>query len=57
MALGAMGRDLATTPLEVETYAWNALPTEHRLATLADGIAEELAWTAALVRRLSAPRA
>ena len=52
MALGAMGADLAATPLEVETYAWNALPTEHRLATLADGIAEEIAWTSALIRRL-----
>jgi hypothetical protein len=34
--------------LEVETYTWDVLPTEHRPrgeATLIDGIADELAWT------------
>ena len=29
---------------EVETYAWNVLPEEHRPAELADGIAAELNW-------------
>lgn len=29
---------------EIETYAWNVLPEEHRAPSLAEGIARELAW-------------
>lgn len=32
------------THFEVETYAWNVLPSELRCDTLAEGIARELAW-------------
>lgn len=53
LALEALGPELSSTMLEVETYAWNALPTEHRLGTLADGIAQEIAWTRALADRIA----
>ncbi len=32
---------------EVETYAWNALPVDHRRDSLAHGIADEIIWTKA----------
>jgi hypothetical protein len=40
---------------EVETYAWNVLPEELRRASLAEGIAGELAWFRDLVAREGAP--
>lgn len=36
-------------PLEVETYAWEVLPEEHRQHELARGIADELRWLRALL--------
>ncbi len=36
--------DRAVHHYEVETYAWDVLPQDLQRATLADGIAEELAW-------------
>ncbi|MEM8781466.1 MAG: metabolite traffic protein EboE [Planctomycetota bacterium] len=33
---------------EVETYAWDVLPAEHRPAELAEGIAAELGWVRSL---------
>ncbi len=38
-----------TSHFEVETYAWQVLPPELRVATLADGIAREMAWFRGLV--------
>ncbi len=35
---------------EVETYAWDVLPEEHRPAELADGIAAELQWVRSLLQ-------
>ncbi len=32
---------------EVETYAWNVLPVDHRRDSLAHGIADEILWTKA----------
>lgn len=38
--------ELGIDPMwEVETYAWNVLPEEFRADDLAEGIAQELAWT------------
>ncbi len=39
------------TALEVETYAWNALPAPLRDGELADGIARELDWLAGVLAR------
>ena len=36
-------------PLEVETYAWEVLPDEHRRDELARGIADELRWLRTLI--------
>jgi hypothetical protein len=36
---------------EIETYAWNVLPPEHRPKDLAEGIARELLWFRDLVKR------
>ncbi len=36
---------------EIETYAWNVLPPEHRPKDLAEGIANELIWFRDLVKR------
>ena len=35
---------------EVETYAWDVLPSELRVDNLAEGIARELRWVRDLVR-------
>ncbi len=40
----ALLRDREVAHWEVETYAWDVLPGDLRRATLAEGIAEELAW-------------
>lgn len=38
-------RDLPNAPvLEIETYAWDVLPAEHRGTTLAEDIAREITW-------------
>lgn len=43
-------RDLSVPPvLEVETYAWDVLPAEHRGATLAEDIAREITWLRELI--------
>lgn len=42
--LNALGRDVLTTHLEVETYAWGVLPEELRQVELAEGIAKEMGW-------------
>ena len=38
--------DVSVEHFEVETYAWNVLPEEHRsiAGDLASGIAEEMRW-------------
>lgn len=47
--VGAALRNLAdhgeSPMLETETYTWTALPAEMRAASLAEGLAGELAWT------------
>lgn len=48
--LGAIRPGDAIGTYEVETYAWNALPLEHRAASLAKGIAQELRWASARLR-------
>lgn len=40
---------------EVETYAWNVLPMEHRRDSLARGIADEINWTRSLMTSLGVP--
>lgn len=42
--LGARSGDDGVAHYEVETYAWGVLPAELQRETLADGIADELAW-------------
>ena len=39
--------------IEVETYAWNVLPAEYRTESLADGIAQEIAWLRAALSGVS----
>lgn len=39
--------------LEVETYAWNVLPPQHRPSELAEGIAQELRWLNNAVRAVA----
>ncbi|MCH2138355.1 MAG: metabolite traffic protein EboE [Phycisphaerales bacterium] len=41
-------------PLEVETYAWSALPQAHRCDTLAEDIAREVQWTTDAAHRAGA---
>lgn len=48
--LGAIEAGDEVRHFEVETYAWNALPLEHRRDSLARGIADELIWTEALMK-------
>ncbi len=43
--LSALGKD-EVLHFEVETYAWSVLPEELREASLAEGIAREMAWAA-----------
>jgi hypothetical protein len=38
-------------PLEIETYAFDVLPREHRASTLADEITRELAFVSARLGR------
>jgi hypothetical protein len=42
--LACLADDPEIEHLEVETYAWDVLPDEHRADSLADGIARELRW-------------
>ncbi len=49
--LGAVRPDDGIHHFEVETYAWNVLPMEHRRESLARGIADELIWTGAQLKR------
>ncbi|MEM9752718.1 MAG: metabolite traffic protein EboE [Planctomycetota bacterium] len=46
--LQAIRPDDGIEHFEVETYAWDVLPIEHRPATLAESIAEELSWARSL---------
>jgi sugar phosphate isomerase/epimerase len=46
------GREGVTPHLEVETYTWDVLPSEHRGLPVAEAIARELAWT---LRELGEP--
>ena len=43
--------DGSLPPLEVETYAWEVLPVEHRRAELAEGIADEIRWLRQILSR------
>ena len=45
--LAAIRPEDGITDFEAETYAWGALPIEHRTTSLAEGIALELRWAAA----------
>jgi sugar phosphate isomerase/epimerase len=45
--LAAIRTEDGITDFEAETYAWGALPIEHRTTSLAEGIALELRWAAA----------
>ncbi|MEM1446436.1 MAG: metabolite traffic protein EboE [Planctomycetota bacterium] len=48
--LEAIRPDDGIEHFEVETYAWDVLPEEHRPPRLADGIAAELEWVRSLNR-------
>ena len=41
---------------EVETYAWNVLPEQHRQPTLAAGIAREIEWFETLFEKFAATK-
>jgi hypothetical protein len=43
--LARLGREDVCRHLEVETYTWDVLPSEHRAEPVDDAIARELKWT------------
>ena len=48
--------EVSVDHFEVETYAWNVLPTAHRWERLADGIAAEMNWFRQLITRSASSR-
>jgi len=47
--LAALHRNTLPTHIEVETYAWNVLPTAHQADSLSSGISKELAFVRNIV--------